>query len=31
MSIKELLKKDFDIDLPIKGGNGNSIENANNY
>ncbi len=28
MNIKELLKKDFDVDLPIRGGNGNSIESA---
>lgn len=27
MTIKELIKLDFGIDLPIKGGNGNSIDN----
>ena len=28
MDIKELLKKAFNIDLPIRGGMGNSIEKA---
>jgi hypothetical protein len=27
MNLRELLKKDFKIDLPISGGNGNSIDN----
>ncbi len=28
INLKELLKKDFDFDLPISGGTGNSIDNA---
>lgn len=27
MNIRELLKKDFGVDLPIKGGPGNSVDN----
>lgn len=27
MNIRELIKKDFGVDLPIKGGTGNSIKN----
>jgi hypothetical protein len=27
MSIRELINKDFGVDLPIEGGNGNSIDN----
>ncbi len=27
MNLRQLLREDFDIDLPIRGGNGNSIDN----
>lgn len=27
MTVRELIKLDFGVDLPIKGGNGNSIDN----
>ncbi len=28
MTLKEIIKKEFNVDLPIKGGMGNSIDNA---